>query len=278
MGSFSTLTVSVADGVGSLVLNRPTKGNSISQAMWTELAPALQWLVDAGARVIVLSGAGKHFCTGIDVGALMQGLGPSTSGSQEGADCQGRSRWRFRSFVFVLQEAMTAFEACPVPVIAAVHGHCVGAGIDMITACDIRLATESAVFCVKEADLAIVADMGTLQRLPAIVGHGVATELALTARDFSGAEAKQLRLVSQTYASQEALLAGANAMARAIAAKSPLAVCGTKRVLLYQRDHTVADGLDYVATWNSAMLPQSADVQEVFKARAQGRRPMFSRL
>jgi enoyl-CoA hydratase/carnithine racemase len=245
----------------------------------------------------------------------------------------------------VLQEAMSAFEACPVPVIAAVHGHCVGAGIDMITACDIRLATDSAVFCVKanwccytsmliqlyccalacyvplsallpccllpaaplpapspamplswcaapphnaallpcllhkqEADLAIVADMGTLQRLPAIVGHGATAELALTARDFSGAEAKELRLVSQSYKSQEALMAAANAMARTIAAKSPLAVCGTKRVLLYQRDHSVADGLDYVATWNSAMLPQSADVQEVFLAQAQRRRPIFSRL
>ncbi|KAI7839926.1 hypothetical protein COHA_006320 [Chlorella ohadii] len=152
----------------------------------------------------------------------------------------------------------------------------------MITACDIRLATDNAVFCVKEADLAIVADMGTLQRLPTIVGHGAASELALTARDFSGMEAKELRLVSQAYPSQEALMAGATAMARAIAAKSPLAVCGTKRVLLYQRraveDHSVADGLDYVATWNSAMLPQSADVQEVFLARAQRRRPNFSRL
>lgn len=293
---FSAIACSVESGVGQLVLARPNKGNSISREMWSELGPGLEWLVDQGARVVVLSGEGKNFCTGIDLNSLMAeferpqagaaagtatGPGGAQQGQQEEGDaaCQGRRRYHFRRFVFVLQEAMTAFERCPVPVIAAIHGHCVGAGVDLITACDIRLATEDAQLCVKEADLGIVADMGTLQRLPSIVGHGVAADLALTARTVRGAEAKQLHLVSQTFADQQALLAGALALARNLAAKSPLAVVGSKRVLLHQRDHPgVPLGLDYVATWNAAMLPQSADIREVFAARAERRPPLFSRL
>ncbi|GAB4819982.1 hypothetical protein N2152v2_007028 [Parachlorella kessleri] len=129
-----------------------------------------------------------------------------------------------------------------------------------------------------EVDLAITADMGNLQRLPSIVGHGNAMELSLTARTFSGREALRLGLVSGAFPDQQALLDGVMAVARGIAAKSPLAIVGTKRVLLYQRDHSVQDGLDYVATWNSAMLPQSADLGEVFAAKAEGRKPAFSKL
>ncbi|KAL4451252.1 hypothetical protein ABPG77_009324 [Micractinium sp. CCAP 211/92] len=300
---FSAISVSLGpDAVGHLALARPAKGNAINREMWSELGPGLEHLVAAGARAIVLSGEGKNFCTGIDINSLMAEFGrPAdvTAAKRAGdtggaggagarvqqepeaaaAGCHGRQRYHFRQFVFVLQDAMSAFERCPVPVVAAVHGHCVGAGLDLITACDLRLATEDAQFAVKEADLGIVADMGTLQRLPSIVGHGVAMDLALTARTFTGAEARALHLVSRTFPTQQALMAAAAALARSIAAKSPLAVVGTKRVLLHQRDHPgVPLGLDYVATWNSAMLPGSADIQEVFMARAEGRRPLFSRL
>ncbi|KAL4420848.1 hypothetical protein ABPG75_010504 [Micractinium tetrahymenae] len=295
----SAISVSLGpDAVGHLALARPAKGNAINREMWSELGPGLEHLVAWGARAIVLSGEGKNFCAGIDLNSLMAefgqpadaaaGRGGAEAGAAGGgqpepeaaaAGCQGRQRYRFRQFVFVLQDAMSAFERCPVPVIAAVHGHCVGAGLDLTTACDLRLATDDALFSVKEADLGIVADMGTLQRLPSIVGHGVAMDLALTARTFTGTEAKALHLVSRTFPTQQALMAGAAALARSIAAKSPLAVVGTKRVLLHQRNHPgVPLGLDYVATWNSAMLPGSADIQEVFMARAEGRRPLFSRL
>ncbi|KAL0034002.1 hypothetical protein WJX79_002335 [Trebouxia sp. C0005] len=160
----------------------------------------------------------------------------------------------------------------------AVQGACFGAGVDIITACDIRYSTQAATFCVKEVDVAIVADVGTLQRLPPIVGQGVASELALTARVIKGEEARQLGLVSQCFADETALLQHAHKTAELIASKSPLAVVGTKRVLVHARDHSVPDGLDYVAAYNAAMLP-SADIQEVFKAVVKERRaPNFSKL
>ncbi|PSC71310.1 enoyl-hydratase [Micractinium conductrix] len=290
--AFAGISVSLdlSTHVGQLTLARPAKGNAIDEAMWSELGPGVRWLVEAGARAIVVSGSGKNFCAGIDLPSLMAKLDTLPSASSGGGggggggggaedECQGRERYVFRQFVFLLQEAMSVFERCPVPAVAAIHGHCVGAGVDLATACDIRLATHDARICVKEADLGIVADMGTLQRLPAIVGHGVAADLALSARTITGAEAQALRLVSQTFESKEALAAGAAVLAASIAAKSPLAVVGTKRVLLHQRDNPgVAGGLDYVATWNAAMLPGSADLAETFRARAEGRRPLFSRL
>lgn len=175
MARFSSVSVSVDAHVGSLQLNRPRKSNAVDSAMWEEIPRALQELVAQGARAvspprpppsarraqlgwrpdqtaphllqIVLSGAGKNFCAGIDLDSLMQSQ--QSAGGDEAAACGGRHRWRFRQFVRVLQDAMSAFEACPVPVIAAVHGHCIGAGVDMITACDIRLATEAANFSVK---------------------------------------------------------------------------------------------------------------------------------
>lgn len=225
---------------------------------------------------IVLSGAGRNFCAGIDLAALEgQGLMQPPKGSDA---CEGRARMRFLSFVDMLQEAMTACERCSCPVIAAIHGACFGAGIDLTTACDIRFCTADAKFCVKEADLAITADMGTLARLPGIVGDGVARELALTARTFSGSEAQALHLVSATFPDRATLMQGAEAVASDIAGKSPLAVTGTKRVLLHARDHSVAENLEYVALFNAAALPGSKDLHEVFAAKAEGRVPKFSKL
>ena len=159
-----------------------------------------------------------------------------------------------------------------------VHGACVGAGIDLITACDIRLATADANFTVAEVNLGITADMGTLARLPGIVGDGMARDLALTGRTISGEEAKSMRLVSATAPTQEALLAEAGRLAAALAAKSPLAVVGTKKMLLFQRDHSVADGLEAVAAWNAGQLPGSADLAAVLKARGTGKPPRFAKL
>lgn len=161
--------------------------------------------------------------------------------------------------------------------IASVHGACIGGGIDIITACDIRYCTEDAFFSVKEVDLAITADLGTLQRLPAIVGFGNAMELSLTARTFSGTEAKSLGLVSKVFGSKADLEAGVKAIAEGIGAKSLLALVGTKRVMLKSRDLTLDQGLEYVATWNSSMVI-SNDLEEVVSAQLQKRKPSFSKL
>ncbi|KAG5520566.1 hypothetical protein RHGRI_033220 [Rhododendron griersonianum] len=176
-----------------------------------------------------------------------------------------------------MQDTITAIERCRKPVIAAIHGACIGGGIDIITACDVRYCTESAFFSVKEVDLGITADLGTLQRLPSIVGYGKAVELALSARRFSGSEAKELGLVSRVFGSKDAMDEGVQAIAEEIAAKSPLAVTGTKAVLLRSRDLTVVQGLDYIATWNSGML-LSDDLVEARAAQSQKRAPSFSKL
>jgi len=259
-------------GVWEVRLDRPLVGNALDEGLFRALPRVLARLdANPEVRCVVLSGEGRHFCTGIDVkslGALM--------GAQDG--CPGRQREHTRRFVLMLQDANTAIERCRKPVIAAVHGACIGAGVDLVTACDIVYAAADAQFCVKEVDLGITADVGTLQRLPSLVGHGRARELALTARMFSGEEAREMGLVSGTAASREGALRQARGVARKIAAKSPLAVVGTKHILLRARDRpNVEEGLDYVATWNAAMVV-SSDLQESLQARMEKRPPVYARL
>ncbi|KAK9814481.1 hypothetical protein WJX72_006594 [[Myrmecia] bisecta] len=267
---FSTLSVTVSSGVAVVELARPSKFNAVSREMFLEM-PQVMHLLDGrdDVRVIILKGQGRHFCAGIDFAAL--------ANNDSHQECPGRYRERLRRSIMAWQEAFTAIERCRWPVIAAVHGACIGAGIDMITACDIRYCTQDAYFCVKEVDLAITADMGTLQRLPRIVGQGRASELALTARTFKGPEAQQMGLVTECFPDAGAMLEAAERTAARIAARSPLAILGTKRVLQHSREHSVADGLEYVATWNAAMLP-SSDLQEVLLAMAQRREPKFAKL
>ncbi|KAK9831511.1 hypothetical protein WJX81_004189 [Elliptochloris bilobata] len=240
--------------------------------MWAELPQALEALdAHPDVRAVLLTGQGKNFCAGIDFSALAGVVRVLDAG------CPGRARERLLRDIQRWQASLTALERCRWPVIAAIDGACIGAGVDMITACDIRYCTESAYFCVKEVDLAITADMGTLQRLPGIVGDGAARELALTARRLGASEALALRLVSAVHPDAVALRIAAARTAAAIAARSPLAVAGTKRVLLHSRDHTVADGLEFVAAYNSALLP-SADLQEVFRAVSAREQPRFAKL
>ncbi|KAL3134010.1 hypothetical protein ABBQ32_008448 [Trebouxia sp. C0010 RCD-2024] len=258
-----------------VVLARPSKSNALDDTMWTELPQvfeALDKMDDVYA--IVLGGEGKNFCAGIDTASLEADfINPSTT-----AQCPARVRERLLHRIKSSQHTINAIELCRWPVIAAVQGACFGAGIDIITACDIRYSTNAATFCVKEVDVAIVADVGTLQRLPTIVGQGIASELSLTARVIKGEEAKQMGLVTQCFADETALLQHAHSTAELLAAKSPLATIGTKRVLIHARDHSVSDSLDYVAAYNAAMLP-SRDIQEVFSAVVKGRRqPRFSKL
>uniref|UniRef100_A0A5B7BV63 Delta(3,5)-Delta(2,4)-dienoyl-CoA isomerase, peroxisomal n=1 Tax=Davidia involucrata TaxID=16924 RepID=A0A5B7BV63_DAVIN len=258
--------------VFNLYLNRPSLLNALSRDFFIEFPKALSYLdQNPNVGVIVLSGNGDHFCSGIDLKALT-----SISERIQSND-RGRTGERLRREIKDMQEAITAIERCRKPVIAAIHGACIGGGIDIITSCDIRFCSEDAFFSVKEVDLAITADLGTLQRLPSIVGYGNAMELALTGRRFLGSEAKELGLVSRVFASKDAMNEGVRAIAEGIAAKSPLAVTGAKAVLLRSRDLTLEQGLDYVATWNSAVL-LSDDLAEAVSAYSQKRKPFFAKL
>ncbi|KAL1539228.1 delta(3,5)-delta(2,4)-dienoyl-CoA isomerase [Salvia divinorum] len=258
--------------VFDLVINRPSRGNALSADFFTEFPAALSSLDrNPDVAVVVLSGAGKHFCTGIDL-RLLNSITQNAGSAEE-----GRTREKLRREIKSMQQTVTAVEECRKPVIAAVHGACIGGGVDIITACDLRYCTEEAEFSVKEVDLAITADLGTLQRLPGIVGFGNAAELALTARHFSGLEAKRLGLVSRVFGDRAAMEEGVAQIAEGIAGRSPLAIIGTKRVLIESRDMAMQQGLDYVATWNSAVL-LSDDLKEAVSAHLQKRKPLFAKL
>jgi enoyl-CoA hydratase len=267
--SFETLAVSLDGGIGRIALNRPSKANAINATMWRELKLAAEWLDAAPqARVGILSGAGKYFTAGLDLGMLGELKGDPTA-------CDGRAREKLYRDILEIQASVSAFERCRKPIIAQVQGACVGGGVDIITACDLRYACDEAWFCVKEIDVGIVADVGTLQRLPKLIGEGFARELAYTGRRVSGREAAEMKLVNRCYATAEDLDAGVKALANEIAAKSPLSIRGTKQMITYVRDHSVADGLNLVATWNAAML-FSSDLEEAVAAGREKRPAKFS--
>ncbi|KAG9144590.1 hypothetical protein Leryth_010796 [Lithospermum erythrorhizon] len=266
--------VSPTSNVFNIILNLPKTLNALSPSFFHEFPAALYSLDhNPSAAVIILSAAGNHFCSGIDLHSLSNTILPSHVNSTD----RGRSAERLRRQIKHMQDGISAVEKCRKPVIAAVHGGCIGGGIDVITACDLRVCTKDAFFAVKEVDLGITADLGTLQRLPNIVGYANAMELALTGRRFSGSEAKDLGLVSKVFDTKEDLDLGVRAIAEGIAAKSPLAVIGTKSILLKSRDLTVDQGLDYVATWNSGVLI-SDDLKEAISAQREKRKPSFSKL
>lgn len=266
---FETLRLSSSDAVACVELNRPERANAINLHMWHEIRDAFTWIDRRPEiRVAVLRGAGKHFCSGIDLDML-------SSISAEIADnCAGRQSEKLRRLILDLQDTLTSLERCRKPVLAAIHGACIGGGIDLICACDMRYCSAEANFSVKEVDLGLTADVGTLQRLPHLIGDGMTRELAYTARNFGGAEAREIGLVNRCHESPDQLHAEVMALARAIATKSPLAVRGSKEMIGYARDHTVADGLNYVATWNSAML-LSGDLDESIAAARARRAPLY---
>jgi enoyl-CoA hydratase len=266
---FTTLEATLDEGVATITLNRPEKANAINLPMWQEIRQAMQWLDETPeARVGIIAGKGKFFTSGIDL-ALLAGIGEQIRG-----DCDGRSREKLRRIVLDLQDTITAIERCRKPVLAAIHGPCIGGGVDLVTACDMRYCAAGAWFSIMEIDVGMTADVGTLQRLPRLVGEGVARELAYTGRRVDGAEAERIRLVNRCYDTPEALMQGVLEIARTIAAKSPLAIRGCKEMIGYARDHSVADSLNYVATWNAAML-LSSDLGEAALANREKRAPVF---
>ena len=267
--NFTTLEVTLDAGVATIALNRPDKANAMSEPMWHEIEQAMEWLdTTPEARVGVLAGRGKVFTSGIDL-AMLMGLG-----QQIEDDCDGRRREKLRRLILRLQDTLSSIERCRKPVLAAVHGACIGGGMDLITACDMRYCSANAYFTVKEIDVGMTADVGTLQRLPRLIGEGMARELAYTGRRVDGADAQQMGLVNRCFETPEVLHAGVMDIASTIAAKSPLSIRGCKEMITYARDHSVTDGLNYVATWNAAML-MSKDLFEAGAAKMQKRDPVF---
>jgi enoyl-CoA hydratase len=268
--SYETVVVEVENHLAYVRMNNPSKANAMTPAFWQEFPQAIDELdANPEVRVVIVSGEGKHFTAGLDL-TMFAGMQQKMTSKSE----PGRIREDFRREILRMQDTFTALERCRKPVIAAIHGACVGGGIDLISACDMRYCSEDAYFCVKEIDIAIVADVGTLQRLPKIIADGVARELAYTARKMGGREAEQVHLVNKCYATYEEMMSEVSKIAQTIAAKSPLAMRGTKEMLNYTRNHTIEDSLNYVATWNAAML-MSNDIVEAAVAGMQKREPTF---
>jgi enoyl-CoA hydratase len=268
--NFDTLTVTLDGPIATVRLARPDKANAMNLAMWHEIRRAFAWVDEtADARVAILEGEGRHFTAGIDL-AMMAGLLPLVHD-----DCDGRSREKLRRVILDLQDTLTSLERCRKPVLAAIHGSCIGGGIDLICCADMRYAAADAQFSIREIDIGMVADVGTLQRLPKIVGsEGWVRELAYTGRTADAAEARAMGLVNHVFDTREALQTGVREIAAAIAAKSPLSIRGIKEMLNYSRDHSVADGLNQVATWNAAML-MSEDLMAAMAAAQQKKAPQF---
>lgn len=218
-------------------------------------------------RVVVLSGAGKHFSAGIDLMLL------ASVANEMGKDV-GRNARLLRRKILRMQASFNAVDQCQKPVLAAIQGYCLGGAIDLIAACDMRYAAEDAQFSIKEIDMGMAADVGTLQRLPRIIGDGMLRELAYTGRMVAADEARAIGLVNRVFADKQTLLDGVMAIAQEIAGKSPIAIAGTKQMISYMRDHRVDDGLEYVATWNAAML-QSNDLRLAMTAHMTKQKPEF---
>jgi len=262
--------------VATLWLDRAEARNAMGVDLWRDLPRAMAVLTaDTTVRVVVVAAAGPHFSVGLDLkamGGMLTGGGGDSGGAPVSMAARARSG---RAEVLRLQDAITAVARCPKPIIAAVHGYCIGGGVDLIAACDIRLASSDAVFSVREAKVAIVADLGSLQRLPAIINAGHLAELAFTGKDISAERAREIGLVNDVAADVEGVHKAARMLAAEIAANSPIAVQGTKAVLAANEGRTVAEGLDYVATWNAGMLA-SDDLTEAMTAFMEKRPPKFT--
>jgi len=269
VNEYKAFRVELADKVAQVVIDRPEKINAMNADFWAEIIDVFRWVDDTDeVRVVVLSGAGPHFSSGIDLQLLAQ------VGAQLGKDV-GRNAEQLWRKILSLQASFNAVDHCRKPVIAAIQGYCLGGAIDLISACDMRYCSADARFSIKEIDMGMAADVGTLQRLPRIIGDGMMRELAYTGRTLDGAEAQAIGLVNRVYENPKALTEGVNELARQIAEKSPLAIRGTKEMIRYMRDHRVDDGLEYIATWNAAML-QAADLRVAVAAHMARQKPDFA--
>jgi len=247
--SYKTLTVTIEGHIARITLDRPDRLNAMNADFWNELPAAVRAL-DAGGevRAIVIDANGKHFTAGLDLGMF------GTPADPADATARVQKAARFRHNTALMQQTFSALEDCRVPVIAALHGGCIGGGVDLISACDLRYASRDAYLTVYEINVGLTADVGTFPRLCKLLPEGIVRELAYTGRRMGAEEGERRGLFNEVLDSKEAALERALEVAREIADKSPLAVHGCKRMITYARDHNTADSLDYVVTWNAGML------------------------
>jgi enoyl-CoA hydratase len=266
------LSCTTDQGVATLILDRAEKRNALGPAFWADLPRFMESLdSDDDVRCVVIAAAGPHFSVGLD----LTSMGSAVSGGTDGDASAVRANRALFEGVLRMQASVTSVAACRKPVIAAVHGYCIGGGVDLIAACDIRLASDDAIFSVREAKIAIVADLGSLQRLPKIISAGHLAELAFTGKDIAADRARDIGLVNDVYPSgPDAVRKAAADLAAEIATNSPLAVQGTKAVLAANDGRSVAEGLEYVAWWNSLYL-RSDDLTEAMTAFFEKRPPQF---
>lgn len=251
--------------VAWLILNRPEQRNTMTMEFFEELTRLFEEFdANTDVRVVVIRAEGKSFTAGLDLVAAQALLGDGSAVYRD---------WLYRK-IMELQASMTAVEKCRKPVIAAIHGHCIGGGVDLTSACDIRLASKDAVFSIRETRIGIIADIGTLQRVPSIIGQGWFRELALTGRDFTAREALQMGYITRLCEDKERLFEEARKLAEEIAGLPPLAVQGVKEVVNYSRDHGIHRGLEYVAQRNAAVVPNE-DMMEAVAAFLEKRPPQF---
>ena len=272
---YKSFKVDISDHVANLILSRPDELNTMSRDFWVELGDVLEEInKNSEVRVVVMSSTGKHFCAGMDLSAFSNGVDNIPDEKKPDHARIGEAVYRVAK---ELQGYISSLEKIRVPVIAAIHGGCIGGAVDLVTACDIRLASKDAFFCIQEINIGMAADVGTLQRLPKIIPDSKMREMAYTGRRMYADEAKETGLVSDTYESQEEMLAAANELAKVIASKSPVAIYGLKAVMNYSRDHSVSEGLEYNALWSGAMLSQK-DMTEAITANMEKRDASFNDL
>jgi enoyl-CoA hydratase len=266
----SCFAVTIENNIAHIVLNRPQAFNAMPRPFWNELPVIVNDINDnAKARVIVISSTGKHFTAGMDISVFTDGDGVSASGGDQYTRAEA-----FRQFVLKLQGSFNCLDNARIPVIAAIQGGCIGAGVDMTSACDIRYATEDAFFQIAEINIGMTADVGTFPRLCKLIPEGWVRELAYAGRRLPAQKAKEIGLVNDVFATQEAMLAHVVELAHEIASKAPVAVAGSKRMINHARDHSIADGLDYIATWQAGMF-SPPHMMEAFAAKAQKRDAVF---
>jgi enoyl-CoA hydratase len=271
MSTRNAFAIDVKDGIAEVSLIGPGKGNAMGPDFWRECPRVFEELdVDESVRVVILRGAGKAFSYGLDLLAMAGDLGALLSPQAGAAD-----RTKLLDVIRAMQAGPHAVFRCRKPVIAAVHGWCIGGGLDLVAACDVRLCSRDARFSLREVKVGMVADVGSLQRLPHVIGEGNTRELALTGKDIDAARALQIGLVNAVHDDEAALFAAARAMAAEIAGNPPLVVQGIKRVMNARVEREIEDGLRGVSTWNAAFLA-SEDLGEAMAAFAEKRAPKFS--
>ncbi len=242
------MKTSIANHIATVTFPHPDRANALAEADWDAMGDTFRELDEnEDVHVVILAGEGKHFCAGMDL-SVLGSLQARATGTKEEMITQ------LETFILRIQASITAIEQCRKPVLAAIHGGCIGGGVDIVSACDMRYCSDDAYFTVKEVDFGIVADIGTLQRLPYILQPGLVSELAFTGRKMFAPEAISAGMVNRSFSNRDALMAGVTEIAASIASKSPRVIAGIKHNLLYQREHATANSLEYVAGYSAKLL------------------------